>query len=90
MSTTSQKHKSFVSEPMGEKPITDVAGIGEVLGKRLVAKGFDKAYILLGQFLVLKKNQELFTEWLKDISGANAKQATDCFQCLKDWCDEFL
>lgn len=62
----------------------------QVLGKRLVAKGFDKAYILLGQFLVLKKNQELFTEWLKDISGANAKQATDCFQCLKDWCDEFL
>lgn len=61
-----------------------------MLGKRLVAKGFDKAYILLGQFLVLKKNQELFTEWLKDISGANAKQATDCFQCLKDWCDEFL
>ncbi|XP_003742949.1 barrier-to-autointegration factor [Galendromus occidentalis] len=90
MSSTSQKHRSFVSEPMGEKPITDVAGIGEVLGKRLISKGFDKAYVLLGQFLVLKKNQELFTEWLKEISGANAKQSNDCFQCLKDWCDEFL
>jgi len=27
---------------MGEKPVTDLAGIGEVLGKRLETKGFDK------------------------------------------------
>ena len=60
MSSTSQKHRNFVSEPMGEKPVTDLAGIGEVLGKRLADKGFDKAYVVLGQFLVLKKNEEMF------------------------------
>jgi len=90
MTSTSQKHKNFVVEPMGEKPVTDLAGIGEVLGKRLVSKGFDKAFVMLGQYLVLKKNEELFTEWLKDLSGANSKQAKDCYQCLSDWCDEFL
>ncbi|RWS07014.1 barrier-to-autointegration factor A-like protein [Dinothrombium tinctorium] len=90
MSTTSQKHNNFVSEPMGNKPVTDLAGIGEVLGKRLEAKGFDKAYVVLGQFLVLKKNNELFMEWLKDVSQANAKQARDCCQCLSEWCDQFL
>ena len=49
MSTTSQKHRNFVAEPMNEKPVTDLAGIGEVLGKRLESKGFDKAYVVLGQ-----------------------------------------
>jgi len=105
MSTTSQKHRNFVAEPMNDKAVTDLAGIGEVLGKRLEAKGFDKvsdpqwrarmtlslqAYVVLGQFLLLKKNRDLFLDWLKDLAGANTKQASDCYQCLNDWCDEFL
>jgi hypothetical protein len=75
---------------MSDKPFTDLAGIGEVLGKRLESKGFDKAYVVLGQFLVLKKNKDLFIDWLKDHAGANIKQANDCYHCLIDWCDEFL
>jgi len=90
MSTTSQKHRNFTSEPMGDKPVTELAGIGPVLSGRLTEAGFDKAYVVLGQFLVLKKDQELFVEWLKDTASANNKQAGDCFGCLKDWCDAFL
>ncbi|KAG5267036.1 hypothetical protein AALO_G00239100 [Alosa alosa] len=90
MSTTSQKHRDFVAEPMGDKPVTALSGIGEVLGKKLEGQGFDKASVVLGQFLLLRKDGELFTEWLKDTCGANSKQAGACSQCLKEWCDAFL
>jgi hypothetical protein len=49
-----------------------------------------QASVVLGQFLVLKKNKELFQDWMKDVCGANTKQSSDCYQCLSDWCDEFL
>jgi len=90
MSTTSQKHRNFVAEPMADKPVTDLAGVGNVLGQRLKTKGYTEAYVVLGQFLLLKKDRELFVDWMKDTAGANNKQASDCHQCLADWCDEFL
>lgn len=90
MSSTSQKHRNFISEPMGDKPVTDLAGIGEVLGKRLEEQGFDRAYVVLGQFLLLKKNDELFKEWLKETCGANKKQQADCCTCLNEWVEAFM
>eukprot|EP00794_Sanderia_malayensis_P020160 gene20160-22135_t len=90
MSSTSQKHRNFVSEPMGQKSVKDLAGIGPVLGDRFIDKGFDRAYIVLGQFLMLRKDEDLFIDWIKTEVQANSKQAKDCFTCLKDWCDAFL
>lgn len=89
-SSTSQKHKDFVSEPMGEKDVTEVAGIGKVLGERLAEKGYDKAYVLLGQFLVLKKDEENFKDWLKETCQANAHQAGNCCECLQEWCNSYI
>uniref|UniRef100_A0A8C5K0Y3 Barrier-to-autointegration factor n=1 Tax=Jaculus jaculus TaxID=51337 RepID=A0A8C5K0Y3_JACJA len=84
------KARDFLAEPMGEKPAGSLAGIGEVLGKKLEERGSDKAYVVPGQFLVLKEDKDLFREWLKDTCGANAKQSCDCFGCLREWCDAFL
>lgn len=47
MSSTSQKHRNFVQEPMGEKSVTELAGIGEVLGGRLKDHGFDMVFSFL-------------------------------------------
>jgi hypothetical protein len=90
MSSTSQKHRNFAGESIGEKSVTELAGIGAVLGKQLTDKGIDKAYMVLGQFLLLRKKKEDFEKWLKDKTTANSKQAGECYQCLRDWCDTFL
>ena len=50
------KYWNFVQEPMRDKEVTDLAGIGLVLGKQLKRKGFDKAFRVFGKFLLLKKN----------------------------------
>ncbi|XP_077495161.1 barrier-to-autointegration factor-like [Amblyomma americanum] len=89
MSTTSEKHRNFVSEPMGDKDVTDIAGIDGDLGTRMKDKGFDKAYIVVGKFLVTGRNRDEFIPWLKDVGGANDEQAEACFQCLNEYCREF-
>jgi len=90
MGSTSQKHRNFVQEPMGDKPATDIAGIGPTYGERLEKQGFDKAYVVLGQFLVLKKNEELFLDWLKETAACTGHHAKNCFKCLDDWTASFL
>ncbi|XP_067681849.1 barrier-to-autointegration factor-like [Haliotis asinina] len=90
MCSTSQKHRDFVSEPMGDNLVTELPGIGSVLGSKLSEAKFTKAYNVLGQFLVLDKNEELFVGWLKETCSANSKQAGDCYTALNAWCDEHL
>jgi hypothetical protein len=62
-----------MAEPMKEKPVGSLARTGKVLGKKTEERGFDKAYVILGQFLVLKKDEDLFQEWLKNKCGTNTK-----------------
>ncbi|KAI1731752.1 barrier to autointegration factor domain-containing protein [Ditylenchus destructor] len=88
--STSLKHRDFIGEPMGDKEITAIAGIGEVYGKKFVEKGFDKAYVLLGQYLLLKKDKDLFIEWVKDTVAASTQHANSCFNCLNEWAEHHL
>jgi barrier-to-autointegration factor len=84
------KHKNFVSEPIRDKHITDVPGIGVNLGKRLESSGVNKAYILLGRFLFQNKDEKTFIAWLKASCGANNSQAQQTYNALKSWTEEFL
>ncbi|XP_055487774.1 barrier-to-autointegration factor A-like [Leucoraja erinacea] len=90
VATTSQKHKNFVVEPMKEKSVRELAGIGLVLGGRLEEKGFCKAKDVLGQFLLLKQDKTAFKSWLRQVCFAGNRQSEDCYRCLREWCDAFL
>lgn len=90
MTSTSQKHRNFVSEPMGEEKVTKLGGIGPVYGGRLQEKGFDKAYVVLGQFLLLKKDKEMFLEWIQEACQPKKNRAEECYHCLKEWCNNFM
>ena len=59
---------------MGEKSVRSLVQAGKDLGDKLEKRGFDKAYVVLGQFLLLKKEEDLFQEWLKDTRPASAKK----------------
>ncbi|XP_075166024.1 barrier-to-autointegration factor-like [Haematobia irritans] len=87
---TTKKYRNFIAEPMRAKPVTDLPGIGHVLGARLAQAGIDKSYVVLGYFLLFKKREEQFKEWLKLKCNANSKQSSDCYNCLKEWSHEFL
>ncbi|KHJ43962.1 Bromodomain protein [Trichuris suis] len=88
--TASIKHSDFVSEPMGEKDVDRVPGIGEQYAKKLRKEGFDKAYLLLGQFLILKQNEELFVTWIVDMGGLSRKHAEQCAKAFTEWVGQNL
>ena len=75
---------------MEQLDVESLPGIDVVLGSRLREKGYKKAYIVLGRFLMLNRDQDLFMCWIHDICGANTKQACDCYRFLVEWATEHM
>ncbi|NP_001290760.1 barrier-to-autointegration factor-like [Esox lucius] len=84
---TSQKHRNFVSEPMGNRSVRDVPGIGPVQGRRLEESGKPRADQMMGDYLSTGRDQVQFQKNLKETSGANAKQQRDAHRGMKEWAD---
>lgn len=82
-----KKHLKFVKEPIGEKTVFELQGIGEALGGRLEKKGFGLAKDLRDMYLQLNGDENEFLHWINKECGANKKQGGDCYRCLKEWCE---
>ena len=86
----SRKHLNFIRGPMRDKDVTDLAGIGPILGGKLIKMGYNKVHQVLSKFLTLDKKEDKFKEWLQAICGANAEQQQDCYECISEWCDLYV
>ena len=80
-SPTSTKHEEFIHEPMGDKPVADVPGIGPVIGRSLTEAGIKTAKQLYGHYLA---NPDGFKDFMKS-HGANEKQRSDAYNAMKGW-----
>ncbi|VDM51637.1 unnamed protein product [Angiostrongylus costaricensis] len=86
----SSKLREFVNEPMRDKHVSSVAGIAHECSDTLVGLGFDKAYILFGQFLIYRKERSAFIEWLVATTGIGISNAIAAYDCLSEWSEKFL
>ncbi|CAF0727234.1 unnamed protein product [Adineta ricciae] len=89
-SSTTQKFREFMAEPIGDKSIRDVPGIGDVLGTKLSDAGYERAYTLFGKYLLCNKDLEEFQDWIQTQCGANSHQAKSAAQAFADWAEAFI
>jgi hypothetical protein len=51
-SSTTKKFREFMAEPIGDKGIRDVPGIGDVLGAKLSEAGYEKVRFFQGNIRI--------------------------------------
>ncbi|RWS21374.1 barrier-to-autointegration factor A-like protein [Leptotrombidium deliense] len=86
----SAKQMKFLSETIANKPVTEIPGIGVLLGHRFTTLGYPLASDVLKQFLVMDKNEEIFVTWMQNSVRANENQSRQCAQCLQAYCKNFV
>ena len=94
---TNQKTRDFIREPLKDargvyKNVDTVGGIGDKAADALHRRGFVKAFHLVGQYLVLNMNEELFKQWLKDLLDEEGtriqdRYIDDAYISISEWCE---
>ncbi|XP_061600807.1 barrier-to-autointegration factor-like protein [Cololabis saira] len=90
MADTTEEYRDFVAEPMEDKPVTALPGIGEELGKKLRTRGFTRASAVLGHYLQMRGELDRFKDWLKNAIHADNHQADLCTRALEEWCKNHI
>ncbi|RNA01437.1 Barrier-to-autointegration factor, partial [Brachionus plicatilis] len=54
-----------------------IPGIGKKIYREFCLKGYEKTFVLLGQFLIMKKDRKEFINWLIEF-GMNKKNVRKC------------
>lgn len=75
---------------MGSLPVTAVPGIGQVRGAQLNQNGIVDASQIYGQFLWMKRNQEMFIGWLQQQCRIGPMCATRAYNAFLVWSQHHL
>lgn len=73
MPRRTKKQENFVSEPVRNKRVEDLPGIGAVYGGRLRKAGYTTASDVLDQY---SKNPDGFEHWLRGVTSSNRASHT--------------
>lgn len=86
----SEKFLSFLSEPLGEKMLDELPGIGlSTLKKLKKSKQITKAKDLLVEFIqTFQYNHDLFRLWLIEDYSLPEYRATECVNALIDYIEQ--
>lgn len=88
---TSRKHFTFVDEPMGNKGVMAIPGIGPKFGAELRALNMHHAYQVYGVYLMLDRNEDSFNGWLTQrFRFMNVMHQRAIYQGLDDYCMRYL
>jgi hypothetical protein len=75
----------FERQPIGHKLITEVPGL-ECYENEFNSIGYEKAYHLLGQYLLLNKDNEMFDIWLiKKFPSIISIHRNLCVEAISQW-----
>ena len=74
-----KKYQEFVSAPIGNKPVTDVPGVGPEIGRSLRSVGIDSAQKL---YTCYCRNPKEFKRFMES-HGANEKQSSEAYTALE-------
>uniref|UniRef100_A0A674B203 Uncharacterized protein n=1 Tax=Salmo trutta TaxID=8032 RepID=A0A674B203_SALTR len=56
----------------------------------LEEQGFDKAFVVLGQFLLIREGRGVVHGVAEGHQRSTTRNAASCSQCLSEWWDAFL
>ena len=53
----------MIGEPLNNKSVDELPGIDFIAAELLIDLGYYYAYVLFGKYLVMQRNEDVFTNW---------------------------
>ena len=83
METTTKKRSTFLSTPLNAvTSLTQIPGIGTATLEKLTKAGITTPSQLLGQFMLLNKNPEAMSNWLRSACNIRAREGAAMSEAL--------